>query len=297
MCWRLFSALIFVLFWVLPLGAAQYADALGRKIIIPSHPERIISLAPSVTETLFGLGLNREIVGVTRCCDYPEAARRKPKIGDFLNVSVEKIVSFHPDLIIGVMDGMKADTLKRLEKAGLPIYLVNPISLEGIFKMVEEIGALTGKTASAKRLAQDLRKRVHAVSSLTKNAPKPRIFFQIGTDPMVTVGRNTLHHELITLAGGINIAAGAKISYPRFSMEEVVARRPDFIIISSMERKENYKEVKKKWMKWKMLPAVRNNRVYVIDSDLTDTPALRIVQGLETMAGWLHPELLRGAPR
>lgn len=293
MRWQFFFGIIFALFSVLPADAIQYADAVGRKVNIPPHPKRIISLAPNITETLFALGLERELVGVTRYCDYPEAARTKPQIGNFLNVSIERIVSSHPDLIIGIVDGTKADTVRKLEKAGLPIYLVNPTSLEGIFEMVETIGAITGKKAAAAKLVQGLRKRVHTVRVLTKDVPRPRVFFQIGTDPIMTVGCKTLHHELIVLAGGINIAKGAKSNYPRFSMEEIVAKQPDVIIVSSMKRYEKYETVRKGWMKWKMLPAVRNNRVYIIDSDLTDLPSPRVVDGLEVMASWIHPERFR----
>jgi iron complex transport system substrate-binding protein len=210
MRWQSFFGIIFALFSVLPADAIQYADAIGRKVNIPFHPKRIISLAPNLTETLFALGLERELVGVTRYCDYPEAARTKPKIGNFLKVSIESIVSSHPDLIIGIVDGTQADTVRKLDNAGLPIYLVNPTSLEGIFEMVKTIGAITGKKAAAASMVHDLRKRVHAVRILMKDVPKPRVFFQIGTDPIMTVGRNTLHHELIVLAGGINVAVEAK---------------------------------------------------------------------------------------
>jgi iron complex transport system substrate-binding protein len=287
MQWRIFLGIVFV------FVSALAADAVGRKVNIPFLPKRIISLAPNITETLFALGLEREIVGVTRYCDYPEAALRKPKIGNFLNVSIESIVSFHPDLIIGIVDGTKADTVRKLEKAALPIYLVNPTSLEGLLLMVETIGNITGKKIAAARLVQDLRKRIQVVLALTKEARKPKVFFQIGTEPIVTVGHNTLHHELITLAGGINIAAGLRSPYPRFSIEEIVARQPDVIIVSSMKRGGNYGAVRKEWMKWKMLSAVRDKRVYVIDSDLTDLPSPRIIDGLEMMARWIQPERFR----
>jgi len=168
--------------------AGLYIDETGREVNIPSSPKRIVSLAPSITETLFALGLDEEIVGVTTFSDYPEAAKSKPRVGSFVNISLEKVVSLNPDLIIGTAEGNKKEMIEQLERIGFPVYMINPASLEEIFKMVLDIGRITGRNNMAKGLVRTLRERVSTVVSQTSCLRKPRVFFQIGIDPIVPLG-------------------------------------------------------------------------------------------------------------
>jgi iron complex transport system substrate-binding protein len=268
-----------------------YIDESGRKVNITPYPKRIVSLAPSITETLFALGLDKEIVGVTMFCNYPEAVRSKPKVGGFINISLERVVSLSPDLIIGTSDGNRRETVLQFERIGLPVYIVNPVSLEDIFKMVLDIGRITGKEDTAKKLIFNLRRRVESVVLKTSQAKKPRVFFLLSTDPMITVSRDTLHDKLITLAGGVNVAGRDTIKYPRYSIEEVMVKQPDVIIITSMKKEDNFVQLRNKWNEWKNIPAVRNNRIYIIDTDLITRSSPRIVDGLEELVKTIHPEL------
>ena len=283
---------LIILFFSLPAVSAEvYIDELGRQVNIPSCPERIVSLAPNITETLFALGLDKEIVGVTMFSNYPEAAGSKPKVGSFINISLEKVVSLSPDLIIATANGNKKESVRQMERVGLPVFVINPESFEEIFKTVLNIGRITGRKNEANILVGNLQKRIKTIVSLTKNLKKPRVFFQIGINPIVTVGRSTLHNKLIELAGGVNIFGDVAIKYPRCSMEDVIAGKPDIIIVSSMKRGGDFLRIRNKWKKWGNIPAVKYDRIYIVESDLIDHSSPRIVDGLEEMARIIHPEI------
>jgi iron complex transport system substrate-binding protein len=290
---KLFLIMLVILFSQ-GVYAGLYIDETGREVNIPPSPKRIVSLAPSITETLFALGLGEEIVGVTTFSDYPEAAKSKPRVGSFVNISLERVVSLNPDLIIGTADGNKKETIEQLERIGFPVYMINPASLEEIFEMILDIGSITGKDNIATGLVRTLRERVSTVVSQTTSFKKPKVFFQIGIDPIVTVGRDTLHNKLIELGGGINISGGQTAKYPRYSIEEIIVRKPEIIIVSSMKRGEDFDRIRNTWKRWKNIPAVKNNRIYILDTDLTDHPSHRIVDGLEAMARIIHPEVSFG---
>lgn len=274
------------------IHADVFPDALGRKINIRSFPKRIVSLAPGITETLYALGLDREIAGVTTFCTYPEAARLKPRIGGFTNISVEKILALNPDLVIGTADGNRQETVAKLESLGIPVYVTNPKTLAEILAVVLQVGMITGKETVARRLTADLQNRVKYFTSLVAAQKKYRVFFQVGGEPLITVGRDTLHTQLIDLAGGINIAGGEKTLYPRYSVEAVVAQQPEVLLFSSMKYAEDVTQVWGQWRKWPNIPAVRDNRLYIIDTDLIDRASPRIVDGLEAMTRVIHPEVM-----
>lgn len=290
------SRLTIILIFLIVLSAQGayadlYIDKMGREVNIPSSPKRIVSLAPSITETLFALGLSKEIVGVTMFSDYPEAARSKPRIGSYVNISIEKVVSLDPELIIGTADGNRKEIVKQFERFGFPVYVINPTSLDEIFEMVLDVGKITGKDSAAKDLVHNLRKRVGFVVSQTRNIKKPRVFFQIGVDPVVTVGRDAFGSRLIALAGGSSISREETIKYPRYTMEKIIAEQPEIIIVSTMKRGGDFERVRNRWKRWKDIPAVRNNRIYILNSDMIDHPSPVIVDGLEELARIIHPEL------
>ena len=271
--------------------AKIYFDETGRKVDIPVSPRRIVSLAPSITETLFALGLDQQIVGVTMLSTYPEAARSKPRVGTFINISLERVVSLNPDLVIGTADGNRTGTVEQLERVGIPVYIVNPRSCEEIFRMTRNLGGITGRVDQAEAVVAGLRKRIDHVASLLKGMPEPKVFFQIGINPIITVGKDTLHNELIRRAGGVNVYEDASVRYPRCGIEDIIARNPDIIIISSMKRGGDFLNIREGWKKWETLPAVRDDRIHIIDADIVDHASPRIVDGLEKMARIIHPDV------
>lgn len=273
-----------------PSHAAVLTDETGRRVDVPAHPRRIVSLAPDVTEILFALGLEREVVGVTQFSDYPEAARTKPKVGSYVHLSLERILGLHPDLVIGTTNGNREEAVRKLERAGIPVYVVNPRTFSDISRTIVDIGRATGREAAARQLAGEMNKKADRIVSLTADCRKPKVFVQIDSNPVVSVGRDTVYHELIDMAGGINIAGRFPGKYPRCSMESIIREQPEVILISSMIGKASRKAVLDSWRRWKDIPAVRNERIYFLDSDLTDRFSPRIVQGLEAVAAALHPE-------
>jgi len=268
-------------------------DEVGRKVRIPHAPKRIVSLAPNITETLFALGLNEEIVGVTGFCDYPEAALKKPRIGGFVNPDIEKIVSLKPDLIIGTRDGNRAEAIQSLNELGFSVYLVDPKGFDGVVSTIRNIGEIAGRRDRSKEIAKNMIKKKEDAARLTRSLAKPRVFFQVGNAPIITVGKGTLADDLIRLAGGRSISENESASYPLYSVETIIAKAPEIIIMTSMEGERGYANLVKKWQRWKSIPAVRRSAIHVLDSNLVDRPSPRIVDGLEALLRIIHPEVMK----
>ena len=289
----LLAFLIHLLFCISAEGKESLLiDEIGRSVKIFYPIKRIVSLAPSITEILFALGLNEEIVGVTDFCDYPEAALAKPRIGGFVNPSIEMIVSLKPDFIIATRDGNRKETIQRLNDLGFSVYVVNPKGFDGVMKTIQNIGEIVGKQDESRRMIGDMITRKENVVRLTRSLPQPKVFFQVGNAPIITVGRGTLADDLIHLAGGRSISENERMNYPLYGAETVISKAPEIIIISSMESKKSYSNLIKMWQNWKSIPAVKMNAIYVVDSNLVDRPTPRIVEGLEAIVRIIHPEAL-----
>ena len=277
--------------WVVTVARCEiFKDSLGRTVTLEATPRRIISLAPSLTEILYALGLGDRVVGVTRFSSYPPEAALKPKVGTYTNLNIEKIISLGPDLVIGTVDGNESGTVSMLEEVGLQVFIVDPRSVAQVIQTVSELGRLCGVNEKGAALSRMLQGRVDRILEKTGTRKKPLVFLQINLRPIITVSRHTYHHDLIRLAGGVNMTQNAFLNYPRISLEEVIRQKPEVILISSMEQGGTFKKARTEWMKWTSLPAVRQNRVHLIDSDLIDRPSPRIVTGLEAMARLIHPE-------
>jgi iron complex transport system substrate-binding protein len=290
----IFRTLAFLGFLCLLIPSAAVAgaeqDELGRNVNVPAEPRRIVSLAPNITEILFALELEARIVGATSYCNYPERAKRIPRVGGFTDVSLETIVSLAPDLVLATADGNRKETVEQIERMGLPVYVVNPKNLEGILATMRRIGRITGSGERARTLTSRFARRVETVSKRVAGRPRPTVFFQVGLDPIVTVGRNTFIDELVGIAGGASISSGDRTRYPRYSVEEVLARKPDIIVISTMERAKDPSAVAEIWRRWREIPAVANGRIHPLDPDLIARPSPRIIDALEILARMFHPD-------
>ena len=271
--------------------AGVFYDSLGREVILYSMPMRIVSLAPSITEMIYFLGLGDRLVGVTRFSYFPEEARNKPKVGAYTDINVERVITLNPDLVIATADGNKRADVKMLEEGGIPVYVINPRKVNQLLDTIERLGEICGAPDRAERLVNDLRERVMRVVKAVRNKGRPLVLLVINVRPLMSVNRNTIHHDIIQLAGGRNMTGDQPITYPKLNMEAVVKRRPDVIIISCMERGGEYEKARNQWFRWSALPAVQKGNVYFIDSDLIDRPAPRVVSGLEEMARLIHPEI------
>ena len=268
-------------------------DQAGRTVSVPDNPLSVVSLAPSITEIVFALGEGDRLKGVTQHCDFPADAQSLPKIGSYVHLDLERIVALKPDLCIAVRDGNPRNVVTELEALGIPVYTVDPRNLDTAVDAVLEVGQLLNATTRAQHLANEMRARIERVKvRVAGTAGRPRVFFQIGTAPIVSAGTNTVINELIVAAGGQNLAEGPA-SYPRFSSEQVLALQPEIIIITAMTKEPDLEQVSAEWRQYEGLPAVRNNRIFIVDADLFDRPTPRLINGLETLAGIIHPELFR----
>lgn len=268
----------------------QFKDEVGREVTLPTSPKRIISLAPNITEILFALGLDEEIVGVSIHCNYPEKAKDKIQVGSYISLDFERIVSLKPDLIIATGAGNTRDMVKRLGKLGFPTYVIFPKNVNDILDSIAHLGQIVDREIEAMAVIQDMKRRRQKMVELTQGLPRPKVFLQIGEAPIVTVGKGSFGDDLIHLAGGENVSGNSKEMYPRLGMEEILKRSPEVILISSMNPKGEYKRILRDWARWKMIPAVQKGRIHLIDSDLVDRPSPRIIDGLEEMTRIFHPE-------
>jgi iron complex transport system substrate-binding protein len=279
-----------------PCPAKTVTDQLGRTLTIPDDPARVISLAPNITEIIYFLGETHRLVGATRYSNYPPAAKNLPRVGSYVRLDLEKIVALQPDLCIASKDGNPKATVDYLQKLDIPVYAVDPRNLDMVMETVLEIGGLFNTEAHARKRVDHMRTRLDQVRRQIAETPtRPRVFFQIGVSPIVSAGTNSFIHELITLAGGINLAAGETV-YPRYNREQVIALAPDVIIISSMARTVMFEQVRAEWRQWPSIPAVRNGRIHVVDSDIFDRASPRLVEGLEVLVKLIHPDT-EGAQR
>ena len=268
------------------------ADDLGRKVYISGIPQRIVSHVPSITETIFALGLGEKVVGVSDYCDYPEEARLKPSIGDYFNPSVESIVELDPDLVL--TDG-HSESIKQLDSLGITYMVIDPKDIDGIFKDIELLGKVTGTEKEAEKLIKDMQKRISYVTAQVEDVSRLKVFYIIdATDPSNpwTAGPGSLIDSLITMAGGENIAAKAQGAWVQFSLEAVVASDPEIIILPVKHGTAfTSPEALKEHPAWRETTAVKEGRIFTIDADLVDRSGPRIVQGLEEIARIIHPEL------
>ncbi len=289
----LFSLLALFMSLITRVVAETFVDQLDRQITMPDNPQRLISLAPSITEIIYALEQENRLKGVTRYSDFPAAATKLPKIGSYVRLDLERIVALNPDLCIAIKDGNPRETIDRLDSLKIPVYVVNPRNLKTVLETIIEIGNILNAGEKAENLLTNLRDRIQRVQSLiTQDTYRPGVFFQIGISPIVSVGSDTFLHELIVLAGGKNLADG-KTPYPRFSTEQVLALAPEIFIVTSMARQAVFEQVKAEWRRWPSMPAVRNERIFLVDSNLFDRPSPRLVDGLELLIKLIHPELLK----
>ena len=272
---------------------SKFVDEVGRKVAFAFPPKRIVSLAPNITEILFSLGLDTEIVGVSTLSNFPERAKQKVQVGSYVSPDFERIVSLKPDLVIATGVGNTRDVVDRLDRLGFPTYVIFPKNFDDILKSMDHLGRVVDREKEAAAIVQGMKKRRERIVERIKDLHRPRVFLLVGEAPIVTAGKGSFADDLIRLAGGENIAGKEKEMYPRLGMEEVLQRAPEVILISSMNPKAEHKKVLQEWSRWKTLPAVKDNRIYVIDSDLIDRPSPRIIDGLEGIARILHPDIFR----
>lgn len=267
----------------------QVTDETGRAVEVPVHPQRIVSLAPNLTETLFALGLDARIVGDTDSCDYPPAARSLPHVGSIIAPNLEKIVSLHPDLILATTAGNRRETVRALERMGFAVYASDPHSVTGTLASIRRIASLVGAGEQGQALLGELRARLQRVAEHIYGHPRPTVLFVVWFEPIITTGRHTFLNDAIESAGGQSISSNLEEDWPRLSLEEVVRRDPDVILTARAPGMEQRLQEIFSQPGWRELKAVRNRRVIVLD-DKALRPGPRLVELIEELARGLHPE-------
>lgn len=276
---------LIVLLAVAALGAAQ--------------PRRIVSTSPSVTETLFALGLGDRVVGVSQHCHYPPEATTRTKIGSYLKPNVEAIVALRPDLVI-IQAKMPDSIAGQLARVKLPVLEVEHGTLETMFAGIREIAARAGVPERGVKLESEIRARLDAVRSRTAGLPRRSLVFIVGRSPgalegLIAVGKGSYLNELIAIAGGVNALASNALAYPKLSLESVIGLSPDVLVdMGEMAETTGVTEARKQAVVelWRRRTTLKS-RVYAVASDIFVVPGPRVAEAAEAFAQMLHPEAKR----
>jgi iron complex transport system substrate-binding protein len=274
----------------------EVTDEAGRAVRVPMNPQRIISLAPSVTETLYALGDEAHLVGDTTYCDYPPDAQKKTKVGDVIDPNLEQIAALHPDLVLLAKSANHLDTVRALDSLGIPSYATNPHTVDEIISSTQKLADILNVPAAGKTLTDDLRKRLAAVQSDLAGAVPRRVLFIVWMDPLISVSQKTFIADAIRLAGATSIVESAQ-EWPQISLEEVVHLQPDYLVFAASHTGEGKPDLAALAARpgWRNMEAVRQNHFAVV-SDAINRPSPRIVSVIEDLAHQLHPELFKATP-
>jgi iron complex transport system substrate-binding protein len=270
-------------FWLLFALCGKEARAAESPV-----PKKIVSLAPSVTETLFALGLGDRLVGVTTYCDYPPEAKKIPKIGDFMNPSLEAVMAKKPDLVLGVTGATDAVKAREMKRLGLKVVLLSVSNLNDIMASTRTIAGLLGDPNAGKILVAKISVQIDDVKKRVAPAARRAVLLVVGFHPLIAAGGKNFIDELITLAGGENIAGSAAQPWLNLPDEVVVAKAPEVIIEAGMGSERG--ESRKRWSDLKSVPAVREGRIYSYPTDKILRPGPRFGEALADLARLIHPE-------
>ncbi|MBP2146513.1 iron complex transport system substrate-binding protein [Methanofollis sp. W23] len=278
-----------------PWELVTVTDDFGEKVAITEEPMRIVSLSPANTEILFALDLGDRMVGVTDYCNYPEEATEKPKVGGFSTVNIERVVAEKPDLVFAAL-GNTEEVVDHLRKLGLTVVTLNPDSVQGTLHDIRLVGEATGKGAEAETLAASMQKRINAVETKVEDAPEhPTVMHVVWYDPIWVSGNNTFQDELIDIASGENAFPDIE-GWQIVTLEKVLTTDPDVILVNSgtgMDGGESdliYRYFAEE-PRFQNLKAVKNDRIYIVPSDIIDRGGPRIVDAIEMVAADIHPDL------
>lgn len=286
-----------LLIWlsVFILGAQEkiIRDDLGFPFDRATPPQRIISLAPNITEILFALGLGEKIVGVTRFCDFPEEAKKKEKIGGMVDPNLEKIIALKTDLIIGFR-GNPLTTLDRLRDLNLPVFVLDAgATIESTLSIIQKIGVVTHTEKKAELFTRSLRERYEKIlSALRPVTQEPKVFLSLHGRGFWTCGKESFLNDLIKQARGMNIAGNIPQKWLNYNQEYLIHENPEIIIILSKSEKD-YLQTKRWMMNEAHLEgtkAVAADRIYFLDENIATRQGPRLIRALEELARLFHPE-------
>jgi iron complex transport system substrate-binding protein len=274
----------------------EVVDEAGRTVRVPVSPARIVSLAPSLTEAVYALGLQDRLVGDTDFCDYPSEAQKKPKVGGGINPNLEVIASLHPDLVLVTKSFNRLDTVRALDNLGIPSYSTDPHTVDEIISSTEKLADVLGAPDAGKSLADDLQRRLATLQAKIALLPQTRVLFVVWMQPLMSVGKSTFVADALRKAGADSIVESGQ-DWPQMDLEEVVHLQPDYLVFAESHSNSGTSDFDSLSVTpgWRLLDAVHNHRIAVV-SEAVIRPAPRIVSVIESLARQLHPAAFVESP-
>ncbi len=263
-------------------AARTLQDETGRSVTLPDHVNRVICLTPSITDTIYAIGGAPQIIGISEYTQYPpQAAREKTIVGDILNPSLERILSMHPDVVVGMSTLNSPETVKGLERVGIPVFLVKGQGLAGVYSSITNIGRILGRDREATSLVEQLKSREQKVRTQAQTGRHPSVFLVMQLDPCITAGRGAFITELLEAAGARSVTSDLVQDWTRVNLEAIIPRHPEYIVLlksAPIELKDMQARAA-----WRALAAVREGRIIRAD-DRLQSPSPVAFDGLEDLA-------------
>ncbi len=269
----------------------EITDDAGRRVVVPLRIDRVISLAPNLTEIVYAVGAGNRLVGDTSYCDFPEAAKTVERVGDTLHPSLERIIALRPQLVLVSTASQLEVFTHQLEHQDIAVFVTDPHDLEGVFRSINQLGAILGQDDQAKQLIEQLRTRAAAVEAAVMHTQPIRVFYQLSAEPLYTAGHDAFVTDLIRRAGAISVTADVPGAWPKYSAESALAARPEAIVLPTGGSMGDGNSTVAESLQ--RSPAVVQGKVYKINDDHLVRPGPRAVDGLEEMARALHPDVFK----
>lgn len=272
-------------------AARAITDDAGRRVSLPAVVDRVVSLAPNLTEIMFAVGAGNRLVGRTSYCDYPAEAKAIAEVGDTLHPSLERIIALKPQVVLVSTASQLEVFTNQLQGQNIAVYVTDPHDLEGVFRSIAQIGEIVGEKDQANLFVQKLRERTNAVEQAVKQKQPVRVFYQVSAEPLYTAGHDSFVTDLMRRAGGASVTADVPGAWPKYSNESALAARPDAIILPTGGSMGAANATVAEALR--QSPAALQGRVYKINDDHLARPGPRAVDGLEEMAHALHPDVFK----
>lgn len=273
---------------------AEVEDIYGNKVVFKEEPKKIVSLGPSNVEIIYALGAGDKLVGRNSAANYPEDVNNVEIVGDYNGNNLERIVELSPDVVFVYGPGNE-DENKILKDAGIPVLGFLSETIDSVINEIEVVGKVTGKNQEAKDLIENMNTKKETVLEKVKGLETPTVFYEIWHDPLMAAGKGSFMDELITLAGGKNIADDTEGAYPQYDLEQLVERNPE-IFLAAKDMPEKTIESIKVRPGFEAISAIQNNKIYLfegVEADLVSRPGPRIIDALEAVAKAIHPEIFK----
>jgi iron complex transport system substrate-binding protein len=273
-----------------PAAGRTFVDAAGRTVTVPARVERIVALAPNLTETVYALGAQDRLVGDTDYCDFPADARTKTHVGTPLSPSLEAIVALHPDVVLATRTINRRETVDSLARLGIPVYTTDARSVDDVLVSISQLADVIGVGAQGDQLVGSLRARMDRLAARLRPYPAKKVLFVIWLDPLITIGPHTFLADAVRRAGGESVIDGSQ-DWPQISLEAIVKVQPEEIVFASDHTEEHETGITGLRTRpvWAELSAVKENHIAEVSEGI-DRPAPRLVDAIEELARQLHPE-------